>query len=153
MFFIIGMFFIQATKYIYRHRTRDSFIFVNKMFNHFFYIEDKHHISCGIQQQYDYLLYITNYGWETMIDWAEYMSRIDIPEIETITTGGIFETEEIEIIKSYKNHGNNIKHIPEFTEEKEALSIGGYSNTLGVNVKIVWFNQTRMVRIFTVIND
>ncbi len=40
MFFIIGMFFIQATKYIYRHRTRDSFIFVNKMFNHFFYIED-----------------------------------------------------------------------------------------------------------------
>jgi|GEM_PF-3791929 len=39
---------------------------------------------------------------QDMIDWAEYMSRIDIPEIETITTGGIFETEEIEIIKSYK---------------------------------------------------
>ena len=34
-----------------------------------------------------------------------------------------------------------------------SLSIAGHSRTLNDSVKIVWFNQTRVLRVFTLFND
>ena len=38
-------------------------------------------------------------------------------------------------------------------EEAGALGIGGMSKIVGGPVKIVWINQTRVIRIFTPAND
>ena len=38
-------------------------------------------------------------------------------------------------------------------EEHGILSIAGHSHTLNDSVKIVWYNQTRVLRLFTHIND
>ena len=46
-----------------------------------------------------------------------------------------------------------LKNFDKLTEEKSTLSIAGHSRTLNESIKIVWFNQTRVLRLFTLIND
>lgn len=91
------------------------------------YIQEMKHlygkVGFVLWQQYDILLASQHYGWETMVDWAAYMESADIENFERLT------------------------------EENGSLSIAGYSRTLNDSVKIVWFNQTRMLRVFTHIND
>lgn len=38
-------------------------------------------------------------------------------------------------------------------KEGADIGIGGVSQTIGAPVKIVWFNQTRILRIFSPVND
>ena len=45
------------------------------------------------------------------------------------------------------------KIIMETFYQHGILSIAGHSRTLNDSVKIVWYNQTRILRVFTHIND
>ena len=46
-----------------------------------------------------------------------------------------------------------LKNFENLKEERGRLSIYGHSRTLNSSVQIVWFNQTRVLRIITQIND
>ena len=91
------------------------------------YIQEVQHLSGQVGfvvwQQYDILLATQPYDWWTMVDWANYM-----------------EAEELDSLDSLK-------------EEYGSLSIAGHSRTLNDSVQIVWFNQSRALRIFTHIDD
>ena len=121
------------------------------------YIQEIKHLSGKVGfflwHQYDVLLATRIYGWETMVDWAAYLEFADIDNIETITTADLANESETELIDDYRQSKGGIKEFKKLTEERGSLSIGGYSRTLKGSVKIVWFNQTRVLRFFTQFDD
>lgn len=117
------------------------------------FIREIRHIKCGAWEQYDVLLEARGYGWEDMKVWAEYMSKNDLDVSHgTLTVAGMVGTKEKEIIEQYHSVGN-IQMIPALETEQGVISMGGISQKLHAPVKIVWMNQTRCLRIFTLVND
>ena len=117
-----------------------------------------------VWQQYDILLAARHYGWETMVDYAAYIESADFDSIESLTIGQIPTDAEsadhwnpsdlsIELAHVYTQNKVGLKNFERLTEEQARLSIYGHSRTLNSPVKIVWFNQTRVLRIFSLIND
>ena len=121
------------------------------------YIQEMKHLygNVGIAswQQYDILLATQPYGWETMVDWAAYMESADIDEIDSIIVGDLNVDNGIELAHVYNQNRVGLKNYERLKEECGMLSIAGHSRTLNDSVKIVWANQTRVLRLFTHIND
>ena len=103
-------------------------------------------------QQYDILLAARPYWWEAMVDWAAYMETADIDGIESLTVNAPDE-EETELAPEYNQNKVGLKNFDKLTKEMGSLSIAGHSRTLNDDVKIVWYNQTNVLRVFTHIND
>ena len=112
------------------------------------FVKDMKKTINGAWAQYDILIDARMYGWKTMIDWADYMVRNDLDNIDEITTGSMASTSNI--CDEFKEYGS-IKDLPSLKNETGVLSVAGFSKTLGnIPMKIVWFNQTRTLRLFTV---
>ena len=107
----------------------------------------------GKWQQYDVLLEARGYGWDAMVDWATYMEHADLDNISTITTSAMANMPETELIDYYRKSQGSIKEFDKLSAEQGVLAIGGISRVLKAPVKIVWFNQTRVLRLFTPIDD
>ena len=120
------------------------------------YIQEIQHTSGKVGfvlwQQYDILLAARPYGWETMVDWASYMETADFDGIDSVVIGELGE-QDIELAHVYNQHKVGLKNFDRLAEERGSLSIAGHSRTLNDDVKIVWFNQTRGLRVFTHIDD
>ena len=121
------------------------------------YIQEIKHLSgkWGFYKwhQYDVLLATRIYGWDAMVDYAAYLESADIDKIDTITIADMANMPETELIDDYRKSKRGIKGINKLADEKGVLGIGGYSRTLKGNVKIVWYNQTRVLRLFTEFDD
>ncbi len=119
------------------------------------FIQEMKHSNAGLWQQYDFLLAAKGYGWETMMDWAQYMADGDLKPIHTLTCAMMLSGGEKEFIEQYRACGERIADIPDILhEEWGVLAVGGASKALnGAPVKIVWLNQTRVLRIFTLVNE
>ena len=121
------------------------------------YIQEIKHLygNVGIAfwKQYDVLLATQPYGWETMVGWAAYMESADIDKIESIVVADLTDDTGIELAHVYNQNKIGLKNFERLTEEHGVLSIAGHSRTLNDSVKIVWYNQTRVLRLFTHIND
>ena len=70
-----------------------------------------------------------------------------------MTTSSVIGSQETELIEEYHNAENNIKNMPVLSEEQGVLAIGGMSSHLHGPVKIVWINQTNVLRVFTINPD
>lgn len=116
------------------------------------FIQEIKHISNGPWHQYDVLLAASGYGWEPMIEWADYMSQSDFEHVDQLSIGLIGNEEKI-ITESYFKNGRKLSKIPELKSENEALSIAGISKTLKAPLKIVWINQTRVLRFLSFVDD
>ena len=121
------------------------------------YIQEMEHlhgnVGIVVWQQYDILLAAQHYGWETMVDWAAYMESADIDKIDSIVVGDLNQNDGIELAHVYNQNKVGLKNFEKLKEEHARLSIAGHSRTLNDSVKIVWFNQTRVLRVFALIND
>ena len=111
------------------------------------YIREIHSMMCGAWHQYDILLAAAPYGWATMIGWAAYMSA-DLKNIGTVSVSEL-GGEDLELIDAYRAQGCDLRRMEELREERGMLAIGGQSQALACPVKIVWINQTAVLRIFT----
>ena len=116
------------------------------------FIRDIKHFQADPWHQYDVLLAARGYGWDMMIDWADYMAVSDLEHISQVTTGSM-GTQEKDITESYKNSNGKCAETQELKTEMGILSITGISKTLKAPMKIVWFNQTRILRFFTLVDD
>lgn len=116
------------------------------------YIAELHHIE-GAWHQYDILLASQGYGWDYVLDSAEYVVRTELSHIGTVSASKVLGSESSELIGEFNSVDGSIKAMKSLSEEMGALGIGGVSKTIGVPVKIVWINQTRVIRIFTPVND
>ena len=121
------------------------------------YIQEMKHLygNVGIAfwQQYDILLATQPYGWDTMVDWVAYMESADIDKIDSIIVGDLNVDNGIELAHVYNQNKVGLKNYERLKEECGMLSIAGHSRTLNDSIKIVWANQTRVLRLFTHIND
>ena len=119
------------------------------------FIQEMKHIEAdGPWQQYDILVVGRGYGWNTMVNWAQYMADGDLKAIDTLSAALMAYSKEIEFIEQFKERGGRIASIPDLVEEEwSSLAVGGHSKTLHTPVKIVWFNQTRIIRIFSWVKD
>jgi hypothetical protein len=121
------------------------------------YIQKIEHLSGKVGfvtwQQYDILLAACPYGWETMVDLAAYLESADIDKIDSITVADMPDEQPIELSHIYNQAKVGLKNFDKLTEEKSMLSIAGHSRTLNESIKIVWFNQTNVLRVFTLTND
>ena len=116
------------------------------------FIRDIKHIQADPWHQYDVLLEARGYGWDNMIYWADYMAASDLEHISQVATSSI-GTQEKDITESYKNSNGKCAETQELKTEMGVLSIAGRSKTLKAPMKIVWFNQTRILRFFTLVDD
>ena len=116
------------------------------------FIKDMRHIPAGAWHQYDILLDARGYGWDMMKDWADYMAASDLEGISEVTTGSL-GADDRNITQSYLAHEGKCRATPELETENGVLSLAGRSKTLGAPMKIVWFNQTRALRFFTLVDD
>lgn len=110
------------------------------------------HISAGPWHQYDVLLAARGYGWDMMKDWADYMAEADLEHISQVTAGSL-GTQEKDFTASYSDNGEKCKNTPELNIEMGTLSVAGMSKTLKAPMKIVWINQTQVLRFFTWADD
>lgn len=121
------------------------------------YIQEIKHLSGKVGfilwQQYDVLLASQKYGWETMVDYVDYLETADIKNIDSITVGDLSDEQSTELVHVYNQSKVGLKNFDKLAEERGMLSIAGYSRTLKDSVKMVWFNQTRVLRLFTHIDD
>ncbi|MBR5095463.1 MAG: hypothetical protein IK095_10225 [Oscillospiraceae bacterium] len=117
------------------------------------YIRKMVHLTSGPWHQYDVLLAARGYGWETMLDWADYLLSADLEHLGTLTTAEIANAPEKEWIDSFQAAGGELRHFPPFAQEQGVLAIGANSRTLRLPVKIVWFDQTKILRFFTLSDD
>ena len=116
------------------------------------FIREIKHIPAGPWHQYDVLLAACGYGWDMMKDGADYMAEADLEHISQVTTGSL-GVQEKDITKSYTDNGGRCKNTPELNVEMGVLSVAGMSKTLKAPMKIVWINQTQVLRFFTLVDD
>ena len=116
-------------------------------------IRDWNHFSQGAWHQYDVLLAARGYGWDAMLDWADYMAAADLSQISQVITSAP-DAPDRDVTSSYLAHGGSCRTTPELQTENSILSVAGMSRTLGgAPMKIVWYNQTRVLRLFTTVGD
>lgn len=102
--------------------------------------------------RYDIRLDSRPYGWDNMISWADYMAENDLGNISQVTVATM-GTEEKDITFSYETHECKFRLTPELMNEKYILTVAGISKELKAPVKIVWFNQSNIIRFLTLCND
>ena len=121
------------------------------------YIQEMQHLSGKVGlllwQQYDILLAAQQYCWETMVDYVAYLETADLDKIDSIQVADLAGEPTVELVHVYNQSKGGLKNFEQLKEEKGTLSIAGHSRTLNDSVKIVWFNQTRVLRVFTLINN
>lgn len=124
----------------------------NEFLDDITFIGNLNHATVGSWHQYDVLLAARGYGWDMMKEWADYMAKADLENISQITVASI-GLGETDITASYTSHGGEIGRTPELDVERGILSIAGISKTLEAPIKLVWINQTQILRFFTVFDD
>lgn len=117
------------------------------------FIKELKHSQAGAFEQFDILLDARIYGWQTILNWADYLLKTDIDHLSSMTFVGIPGGEELELIEKYKESGQDILHFDFLNHEGSAFSIAGSSRVLNDKVKTVWFNQTKTLRFFCLTKD
>ena len=116
------------------------------------FIRDIKHIQSGPWHQYDVLLAAQGYGWDYMMSSADYMAAADLENISQVTSGFI-DSEDTDITELYKKSNCKCSETEILKTETASLSVAGISKTLKAPMKIVWFNQTQVLRFFTIVDD
>ena len=144
------------TFYIIRHN-RKAKKTVETFINDDSYIESIDHLSgqvgFRIWQQYDVLLAAQMYGWDAMVAYAAYLETADLQSIDSLRVCDPSDSSDTELAHVYNQQKGGLAHFDQLTQEHGMLSIAGRSRTLNDDVKLVFYNQTRGLRLFTPIND
>ncbi|MBR6046313.1 MAG: hypothetical protein IKP47_11830 [Ruminococcus sp.] len=109
------------------------------------YVRQVSHLQMGVWHQYDVLLDAAPYGWQQMLDWAVYMSEADICNIEQVLSG---DSHDYDLTAEYKRCGS-LGAMPSLKTERGYMSIAGTSRHLNIPMKMIWFNQTNALRLFS----
>ena len=116
------------------------------------YIGELHRATTGPWYRYDFQLLARPYGWEIMLAWVDHMVEMDLQR-DTRVWRADMGTAETDVTESFHCHASKASETPELRREGLVLSMAGFSTVLEAPVKIVWFNQTQMLRFLTLVND
>lgn len=117
------------------------------------YIKELHHVMTGVWHEYDVILNARGYGWEMILSWADYLKKTDLSHISTVTVAAIAGAADKELIDEYRSSGEDFAKMSILQSEWGVFAIGGVSKAVGAPVKCVWYNQTKVLRFFTLTAD
>ena len=103
----------------------------------------------GDWHQYDIKLNF-GYGWGYILKSAAQLIQKDLLTVDTITTVDAKTREAKELIEAYNAAGQKLESCKEIQTEAGAFAIGGNSSEFKLPTKVIWFNQTQVLRIFTI---
>lgn len=103
-------------------------------------------------QQYDILFAAQIYGWDWMIGMADYMGSTDLTAVSEVQVGEL-SISKTDITEAYRKNGCTMAGLAEAATERGMLSVAGISKVLAQPMKIVMMNQTRTLRLFTLVED
>ena len=112
------------------------------------YIAEMKHTMNGIWHRYDVDIAAMGYGWDDILDWANYMVKVDLDNISKVSKTLISGEKEEDILHEYIKY-KNFDEMPSLKLENGLLSVGGISKAIKGLVQIVWFNQSKFLRFFT----
>ena len=87
------------------------------------YIAEMKHFE-GPWNQYDFLLASQGYGWDYILDSADYMTKAELSNIGTVSVSKVLGAEEEELVGEYNASGCSIKAMKSLEEEAGALGLG-----------------------------
>ena len=116
-------------------------------------IENIKHLQSGPWHQYDVILKTCPFGWEQIVDYVDCLIDRDLINISSLTVSDVSNGSVEELIEIFNSSGRKLREISEIQEENGTLSIAGESVSCKAPIKIVWINQTNIVRIFTLVSD
>ena len=111
------------------------------------FVKDMRHFVNGPWHQYDVLIDARIYGWNHMVEWADYVAKADFSTLDEVTVGDVGAVSK-NLTAEYKETGS-IVGMKTLANEGGVLSIAGFSKALEAPIKIVWFNQTNILRFFS----
>ena len=114
------------------------------------YIEGIHVEADSSLFYYDVLL-SGGYGWEYIKSSLDYMLSNDILTVSSISVGDFSTTKDI--TNSVISNGKQSCKTPELNVENGNLSLVGVSRCLGQAIRIIWFNQTRVLKVIMGVNN
>ena len=124
----------------------------NQYLDDYAFVGDVNHIVNGPWHQYDIVLNARGYGWDYAVDWVAYLANADLKNISEVTVGNMGISSS-DITASWVSNNFDFKNTPELSVEAGTLSVAGMSSTIGAPTKIVLFNQTHVMRLFTLVDD
>ncbi len=92
---------------------------------------------------------IPRYGYEQMLHMAQYVIENELSPVQTVTTAPIAGGKETEVIAAVRASGDDLFACPATATETGVLCVGGLSPAVQGLVKVCWFNQTGVLRIFS----
>lgn len=110
------------------------------------------HIQTDSWHTYDVTIAAKGYYWGTLCRWADYIAESDLEQISQVIDISL-DTQEKDITTSYINNNRKCVDTPELKMIGGGLLLAGISKTLKSPMKIVWFNQTNVLRFVTLIDD
>ena len=116
------------------------------------YIAEMEHIINGVWHRYEVEIAASGYGWDDILDWADYIVSVDLDNISKATKNSIAGGKEEDILQEYNDY-KSFKKMPSLKIENGILTVGGISKTIKKPVMIVWFNQSKSLRFFTMTDN
>ncbi len=116
------------------------------------YVKEMKQTDLGKWQQYDILLDTEGYGWETIKDWADYVAEKDLWNIYQVTVSHLGQSE-VDLTPIFHENHDRCTNLNELNTEYATLALAGHSRQIDTIVKVIWYNQTNRLRIFTTDKD
>ncbi len=102
----------------------------------------------GDWHQYDVKLNFA-YGWSYLLKSAQNFIDKDLLEVDeliAVNSKGAVQN----LTDSLHTNNNTLRKCPEFIVESKALSLAGNSGFIKQPIKVIWFTQTQVMRVFSV---
>ncbi len=115
------------------------------------YITKIQHSRQGSWHIYDIQL-TSGMGWEYILASAQYVADNDFSRLDGVSRAESLATKEKEYTDAVKAADGKLALCPDVAMEGSLLAVAGASKSLNTALKIAWINQTKIIRIFTLIN-
>lgn len=91
-------------------------------------------------------------GWEYILTSAQYVMDRDFSRLDGVSRAESLATAEKACTDAVKAVGCKLADCDRTALEGSLLAVAGMSKSLGTAIKITWVNQTRIIRVFTLVN-
>ncbi|MBD5098852.1 MAG: hypothetical protein HDT35_04775 [Clostridiales bacterium] len=90
------------------------------------------------------------YGYDFMLDAAQVIIDTDFQDkLQGVAVAEVAGAEDMEQLDQVRACGNHLRECPSVAEEHGVLTVTGISQIMECAVQVEFFNQTRLVRLFS----
>ncbi len=144
---------IIAEELIEKDKTKDDKIktLSDRSYIRYISINNTAYVPLSGWKAFDVVLDTRPYGWEYIVDSADYLANSDITP--TDLTVYDLSGSKVELYDQLTKARCAVKAIRQLESEYSSLALMGHSKVLELPVRILWFNQTNRMRVYGATED